>query len=346
MRTEKRNYGLDLLRTLAMLMVVGQHACMYSGIFADGGSLFTNYAFAVVLKAFCSAGVNCFWLMSGYLLADRMEFRTRRFFGLWGWVVFYSLVSTAIGAAFAPLSWRALLEAATPVLSFRYWFMDVYLALLLLAPAINGGLAALDRRRYAWLLAMLFLLLSFLPACGVRMFDPGSFGLAWGVTMYAAGVFLRRHPSVLPETQKGAVLLAVGAFALLLAAVAANFVCGRIWNVDLFDYSSYNFPATVLHSVALFVLFLRIRVRSDRSLVRTAALASPYVIGVYLLHEAPFFRNSVWSWTLGGTASASVLYPLRMLAVVMAVFAGGVLVDAILHRAVGIFRSKGASHAQ
>lgn len=345
MQTEKRNCGLDLLRTFLMLMVIGQHACMYSGIFNDGSALFSNYAFAVVLKAFCSAGVNCFWLMSGYLLADRMEFRARRFFGLWGWVVFYSLASTAVGAVLMPLPWRAMLEAATPVLSFRYWFMDVYLALLLLAPAINCGLASLERRRFAWLLAVLFLLLSFLPVCGVRTFDPGSFGLAWGVTMYAAGVFLRRHPSILPETQNGAALLAAGAFALLLSVVAANFVCGRVWNVDLFDYSSYNFPATVLHSVALFVLFLRIRVRADWSLVRAAALASPHVIGVYLLHEAPVFRNSVWSWTLGGSASASVLYPLRMLAVVMAVFSVGVLVDAILHRAVEIFRSKGASHA-
>lgn len=59
-----RNYGIDLLRFVSMLMITSYHVIL-PGM---GQYAFYNGTLSIkIIYAICSCGVNCFLLISGYV---------------------------------------------------------------------------------------------------------------------------------------------------------------------------------------------------------------------------------------------------------------------------------------
>lgn len=77
--TNEREHGLDVLRTVAMIMVIMMHFPMLINFF-ESDTRGPNYIISVIGKGIGHGGVNCFWLLTGYLLAKRVAFRKKRFF--------------------------------------------------------------------------------------------------------------------------------------------------------------------------------------------------------------------------------------------------------------------------
>ena len=337
MPTQKsRHPGMDILRSLAMLMLVGMHFLMLSGIFEAADRAMSVYAFAVVGKAFTATALNCFWLISGYFLCGATTFRRGRFIGLWGWTLFYSVASYGVLAALGKcdaIAWHALF----PVTFNVYWFVDVYLALLLVMPAVNAGIRAMSRNVFRNLLVTLFGLTSLLPVLGVRTFELGSFSLGWALVMYLTGAYLRCHDPFARLDPRRLVLLPSGAGILLLAAVGVNFAAKSRGFGQVFDYSSYAFPATAAFSLATFVCFDKLAIRGEAPVARLAARLAPYVFGVYIIHVSPLFRRLVWPFVTGSDFR-SPLFVVRFLLGVPLVFAVCLLLDAACRGAAGAMR--------
>ena len=331
MQTPKsRHPGMDVLRPFAMLMLVGMHFLMLSGIFEATDRAMANYAFAVIGKAYTSTALNCFWLISGYFLCGTTSVRWGRFAGLWGWTLFYSLVSYGLLAALGKcdaVAWHALF----PVTFNVYWFVDVYLALLLLLPAVNAGVQAMSRTVFRNLLVALLGLTSLLPMLGMRTFELGSFTLGWAVTMYLTGAYLRRYDPFAGFSRARLALLPLGSGFLLLAAIGVNFVAKSRGFGQVFDYSSYGFPATAAFSLAVFACFDKLPIGGASPLVRCCSRLSPFVFGVYIIHVSPLFRQLVWPLVTGSDFH-SPLFIVRFLLGVPLVFAACLAIDAACHR--------------
>ena len=65
----KRNYGIDALRSVSMFMVVVMHVLSKGGIFQvveKRGEITPDYLVAWFLEIFCFVSVNCFALITGY----------------------------------------------------------------------------------------------------------------------------------------------------------------------------------------------------------------------------------------------------------------------------------------
>ncbi|MEG1164907.1 MAG: acyltransferase family protein, partial [Oscillospiraceae bacterium] len=74
---KNRNYGLDLLKSVSMLMIVMLHILGVGGILASSaeGSLSNGLAWALEAANICA--VNCFGLISGYVLSRGRYRRSR-----------------------------------------------------------------------------------------------------------------------------------------------------------------------------------------------------------------------------------------------------------------------------
>ena len=96
-----RSYGIDLLKSVSMLMVVILHILGVGGVLnaAPEGSLAS--AAVWLLETACICAVNCFGLVSGYVLS-RGRYRRSRLLSLWLRVVLESLAITALFALFLP----------------------------------------------------------------------------------------------------------------------------------------------------------------------------------------------------------------------------------------------------
>lgn len=97
-----RNSNLELLRIISMCGIIIIH---YSGSELGGAvqnALFPNFSwmFTHFLNAFCVPLVNCFVLITGYFLIDKMTFSLKKPVSLLFITAFYGLLSYIV-AAFA-----------------------------------------------------------------------------------------------------------------------------------------------------------------------------------------------------------------------------------------------------
>ena len=161
---------MDLLRVLAMLMIVFNHL-VYHGVqhvpAASAGAMSqmsvhavqANFLMLQFLAYSSLVATNIFFLITGYFLVRPREisYAVGKSFKLWRVIVFYSLTIYAglCALGFLDFSWPQAIGQLMPIYSGNYWFMSDYLVVLLLSPFVARALDALAQREYQWLLLLL-----------------------------------------------------------------------------------------------------------------------------------------------------------------------------------------------
>ena len=91
MEKTTRNYGIDLLRVVAMFFVIILHTLGQGGLLKTAIVHSTNYKFLWLLEIIAYCAVDIFALISGYVSYNK-ETKYKNYINLWFQVVFYSLV--------------------------------------------------------------------------------------------------------------------------------------------------------------------------------------------------------------------------------------------------------------
>ena len=158
-----RQANFELLRIIAMFMVVILHWNTNSGLLLDVGSPVTGAGvWSLVTESVCIVAVNVYVLISGYFLSS-CTFSFRRVAQVLVQTLFYTVLIPPVLALVGVLSWSEVLNpyhiwnSIFPVQSGHYWFVSAYVVLCLLSPFFNAGLEALSKRRMQQLLAALLL---------------------------------------------------------------------------------------------------------------------------------------------------------------------------------------------
>ena len=71
---KKRNSSVELLRIIAMIMIVAHHFGTHTN-WASGGHLIFNEYWVEILKSFGKIGVGIFFAITGYFLYNRRSFK-------------------------------------------------------------------------------------------------------------------------------------------------------------------------------------------------------------------------------------------------------------------------------
>ena len=322
----KRNYGVDLLRLLAMFMVLCLHVYGHGGILEQLPRLSLSYEAAWLAEIFCLCCVNCYMLISGYV-GCRSDGRRSRLAALWLRVVYYSVLLTALAQLLYPgsVTGRDWLSSILPVLFNRYWFFTAYFAVYLLMPILNSTCRILDKKQLEACLLGLLVFFSVFPTLLHQ--DPFMTGFGnsalWFAFVYLVGAYLRCYPALKQWRQSQLLLLYLGSCgAMWLSKLMIELTSSRIGN-HLLPYCS---PLVLLCAVALLLLFTRMKI-SD-GLISWIKRISPLAFSVYLIHEHPLFREHVI-----GRLSFLGEYPLPLLllghlAAVLALYVFCLSVDA------------------
>ena len=97
---KERNYGIDLLRIVSMLMVVINHILRFGGVYSDNLAGIGRLLI-VGMDVLCLCAVNCFALISGYV-GVRPKHKFSNIISLWLLVLFYGIVFLSVFALVAP----------------------------------------------------------------------------------------------------------------------------------------------------------------------------------------------------------------------------------------------------
>lgn len=282
-----RNYGVDALRVLSMLMIVVAHIFTQGGVLASAETAGANRYIAWVMRIFVIVDVNCFALVTGYVSVDS-RFRASRPIALWLQMFAYSVGISALFRIFGISAFEPL-KTAFPVLSGRWWYMTAYFGIVFFLPFMGVLYDHISRRQASLLVLALVCLFSLLPSVyGEDVFRLQSgYHMAWLGILAMVGGYIKRY-APLKNLRRGWLLL-IYALSMLCICAWKFFAAGK---TDRFV--SFTSVFTFVGAVSLLMFFSRVSVAP--AVKKLLKLLGPVTLGVYLIHVHP----GVWNFVLGG----------------------------------------------
>lgn len=336
---KKRIASVELLRILAMMMVVMLHYLSKGGLLTSLTEEFVPGAYiAWLLEAFSIVAVNVYMLISGYFLVES-GFKPGRLGELVCQVLFYSLLIPPVLMAVGVLepgqvTVYQLLQYLLPSQMVHYWFITAYVSMYLFVPVLAVGVKQMSRRQLEGVIILLLLFFSVsksvLPV-QLEMDNKGYDGL-WFLCVFLVAAYMRLYG--IPFLQKGKrALLCYLAGCLLIygMTMGIRLVYLRTGRLGYFIHApfDYNHILNLFAAVALFYAFSGWKLSAGGMAGRIILRIAPYTLGVYLLHEHIELRR-LWPHWLGATLECSLpALVIRAVGSVLLVFTVGILVDMV-----------------
>lgn len=315
-----RDSNMELLRIVAMSMVLAGHFFTHGlkGIIA-----FTTPHFISMPLTIC--GVNIFFLISGWFgVRFTVKSVTR--------IIVTTFFFMVLCYAFLGYNdiWSGVYKyqlLTTPVESSGLWFIMVYLGILVLSPLVNAGIKGLSHRQFNIFIAAMSIFCMYCGWYGGNYANVNGYTLVQGVWLYCVGHWLRENR--LLTDRIGGIWLAV-----IYVVSAMILACLLVFKIDWKVYwAAYNSPFVVTMSLAIFLLFTRIRFRSRA--VNYIAGAS---LGCYMLQDGILGRNwlygqieSIYRYFTGNFESveATLYIVLALAAIFVAIWAASIILTPV-----------------
>jgi acyltransferase family len=277
-----RNSNIEVLRLIAMFFIVLSHILKGSFQTLDTnlieGTLSSNSIFLVdsVLSSLTCAGVgvDLFVLISGYF---SIRFKLKSFVQLLFQILFYSLGVTIIASVVGIHTLTISdLRYCVPVSSGIWWFISSYMALYFVAPLINQGIDALDKRHLLYVICGLFFLNSFSSFLFTNIFiGADGFSFFNFVTLYVIGRYIAKYSIQIKHP------LFIYLCCCLLVFVI-DYVVSLMANHPFRPAKRYNDILVIMMSLCLLTSFLKINLQSK--LINSVAGST---LAIYLIHVHP-----------------------------------------------------------
>ena len=118
----KRNYGIDLLRMVAMVFVILLHLTGVGGICANAALFSPQFFLAQFIRMATFCAVTCYALISGFVGWNRTP-KLSSLLRLWVKVMAFCVLITVLAQLRAPetVGLGDLWKAFTPVKEAKYW---------------------------------------------------------------------------------------------------------------------------------------------------------------------------------------------------------------------------------
>lgn len=316
----RRNSNIEVLRIVAMLLIVLSHYTVHSGIVSAELPLgFSRFLFEA--GGLGNIGVILFILITGYYSIGKSDpFKLKRLMSLIFQVLFYSLAIYLIFCIFGieDFSIGNFMKNMLPITFKQYWFVTAFAALYILAPYINALLYNIDRKQHLQLIIIALTLFSIIPTFTTQTFYGNE--LVQFVMLYSIGAYLGKYKDSFFSKRKNAWLVLIGCGAMILLSIVAFDLLSTHWPI-FSKYSKHllnrNSIASILFSVSVFSLFIKKKPFTNNLINVIASCA----FGVYLISDNNYIRGVLWTNILNVSsfASSPILF-LHIIGSVIAVY--------------------------
>ena len=165
-KINNRNSNIDMIRIVAMLLVVALHCMDYGGFIKLSEANLFLPLFVSLNHTISICAVNCFALISGYLLTDGKKC-WNKLAGLWVEVCFYSAFFAVLFNIVFPqkVTLLSVCKSFFPISTNQYWYFTAYVGLFFLMPTLNAIVTFRSEQEFKkdiFNVVLLFLLYAFL----------------------------------------------------------------------------------------------------------------------------------------------------------------------------------------
>ena len=342
----KRQANFEVLRVVAMAMIVAMHFMQRGGILQplSGNITVVNVA-ARLIENFCIVAANCYVLIAGYFLTDA-QWQFKKLIRVVGQVLFYSLLipilcfACGIGdvRTWSVYEW---ITAVLPLQTDHYWFATAYVLMFMLSPILAAGVKQLSKKQLEITIGVLLIYFSVFKSISPILLSTDNYGYdyPWFICLFLIAAYIKLYGTQegglqigrfkLFTTGKKSVAVYVGT-ALFTFAVCLLLAVTNVW-FGRFDYFmdmlyTYNHVLTLLASLACFFAFKHWKCKEGK-ITRFLCRIAPYTFGVYLIHENVAIRNEWTDWFYVSGVYESLWFIPYMIFVIVCVFAVCMLID-------------------
>lgn len=331
-KIKERNYGIDFLRIVSMMLIPVLHILGQGGVIDNTPYGSAGYWLEWIMETAAYCSVNCYALISGYV-GYGSKHRYSSLLNITLQAIFYLLGVTTLFAVFKPgsVGIKDFIKACIPFGFDAYWYYSAYFCMFFFIPYLNIIIEKTGEKQAKRLVILITVLFSLMPTVFCRdLFGTNEgYCVLWLMLLYLIGAYMKKYD--ICEKYHGFKCL-LGYFICVFFAWGFKFVMhDKSFNLMFISYTS---PAILASAVFLFLFFAGLKVKGFW--VKFTGFFAPASFGVYLLHVEPLVWNNI---LYGRFARIGEFSPALTVAAVAGAALGIWLVGSLVDRLrIGIFK--------
>ena len=324
--THVRNSSLELLRIIAMLLIISSHFSLHGGFDLSDTSVISVNKLWFQSMLTGNYGNNIFVLMSGWFLVNSTAFKFSKALNLWLKIAFYGILLFCLSIMTGIISFTSK-DIITFIqhCSGGWWFAGCYFTLYIFHPFINILLHSMTKHEYRNMLGTMFICWSIVPTF-LRMDFWGN-NFTWFVFMYSlAGYFKIWANDFISKKYilVGVLIMLLNVFTILMFDVIG--LKYPYFGIHSRGFFSMHSPTTAAASLAFVIGFAGLNIEYSRYINALASAA----FGVYLLHLNPLVNHLLWKVLFNaGTYQKSLCLIPYTTAVTLTIYISCALIDLV-----------------
>ena len=286
----KRNYGIDLLKMLAMVNIINLHINRVSKLLKISPKN-PKYRQIFRLQTFSFWPVDAFGLISGIIGYKRYKFANLIY--LWFESLYYSIVLSIYLYSKSLLNSRQLFMSIFPLGIHRLWYVNAYFFMYLLLPFIINSINIIDKKSFTKIIQWYFIMYSFYHKLnefngGKNNYDfvNNGYSSIWIVTLFIIGGYIGRFYINNPLFSKFSFLIIY----LLSSFFTSEFIFFSLkkYNISETIFMRYNSPTIIIQAISLIFFFSNLNIQY-KFLRKVIFFFTPLNFNVTLIHLRIFY---------------------------------------------------------
>lgn len=272
-----------------MIMIIYHHLLVHAlglHLLADSKLAITNNTYTDgFLNSFLVMTVNCFVFISGYY---GIKFRVKTLINLVLQTTTYSVgIYLLYDYFFESLNFDSLLKGLFPIFRSVWWFISAYIFLYLLSPLLNAAKLNLTKFQFIFVIIIITIMnciIGFSQNLSILSLSNG-YSVFSFICLYLYGYLFKQYFTINRTSSLYIVLyLCISIIIFLMFALCLKFIGPKVaWKIW-----AYNNPIVILSSISFFYIFKSASISSSRIMKM-----SPFVLGVYLIHDHKMTRKLI-----------------------------------------------------
>lgn len=331
--SDNRNYGIDLLRIISMIMIPILHILGHGKILGNATPLSMKYEIAYFIECACYCAVNCYALISGYVGYGKKH-NPSKIINLYFQVIFYTVTITAgyYLITHNRIGTKMLINTVIPFAFYNpYWYFTSYFILFFFMPFIDKILDAFSKTAIKKILIISFIIFSLIPV--FLQIDFAGIGngytFLWIAYLYMFGGYIKKYGiDIEHKSRKNLLFYFVCVFITWFVKFAVEFGTKIVFGTPKEGGYLINYTSPTVLLSAIFLLLFCANLKCNDRAVKFIKFFAPVSFGVYLLHEEPLIvDNFIKNAFVGYLSLNPILMILAVLGTALLIWLVGSLVD-------------------
>lgn len=290
----KRKTNLELLRVVAILLIITSHFCVHSNnqIYLQNPFTFSiNHLLTIIFTTGCIAN-NIFIIITGYFMVNK-KINKKKIISLILDMEFYSILIYII------LTLTGTIKNVSPIKSifaifYGNWFCIYYIILYIFIPYLNHLINTLTKEKLRKLIITMLILISIIP----------TFIDVWGfsrhdifILSYIIGGYIKLHMNKKIDTKKIKLIL-LYTIILLITCIISIYTIGIKFKILPFTKDipqkyicCNNSIFVIIIAICTFLLFKNKKIKYNKH-INTISTTS---LGIYLIHDNYLLKDIIWN---------------------------------------------------